>query len=254
MEPALTHRSAPRPSDPRIGRGIGAVGVVLLCLVFFSLGDNPMFTDASNAEILRWVHGHETELYVGGYLEALAMLLNAVVLGALAWRARLAGTARLVVWGLIGASLAIDMVNTGAQYGLAKAVDRGLGDGTLLGLFTFIEQLTFTDGVTWGLVIGVVSVAALRTRTLPRPVCLLGVAVGLVHVLGIPAQLVATQTPEGANGPISTVLLMLWWLAAALSLLIRPGQPADAADHGADGTDGTDGSGTPGRRTAALAG
>jgi len=241
MDTALDDHHA-RTSDPRLGRGIGAVGLVLLCLVFFSLGDNPMFTDASNAEILRWVHGHETDLYVGGYLEALAMMLNAVLLGALAWRARLVGTARLVVYGLIGGSLAIDMVNTGAQYGLAKAVDRGLGDGTLLGLFTFIEQLTFTDGVTWGVVIGIVSIAALRTRTLPRPVCWLGILVAVIHVVGIPAQLVATQTPEGVNGPISTIGLMLWWLATALTLLVRPGRPAGAGEV------------ATGRRAAALAG
>lgn len=226
--PVLADHSTARSSDPRIGRAAGAIGVVLLLLVVFTIDGGPMFTDASNAEIVRWVHGHETGLYVSAYLEGLAMFLNAALLGLLLWRARVVGTMAAIAYGLIGASLAIDMVNVGAQYALGKGVDRGLGDGTLLGLFTFVEQLTFTDGALWGLAIAIASIASLRARTLPRPICWLGLVVAVLHVFGIPVQLLWTGTAEGGMGPISTTALLLWWLATSLSLLIRPGRTAAA--------------------------
>jgi hypothetical protein len=229
-KPVLTDRTTPRTSDPRLGRAAGALGVVLLLLVVFTIDGGPMFTDASNAEIVRWVHGHETSLYVSGYLEGLAMLLNAAFLGALIWRARVGGTIVAAAYGLIGASVAIDMVNVGAQYALGKGVDRDLGDGAVLGLFSFAEQLTFTDGVTWGLVIAVASIASLRARTLPRPICWLGLVVAGLHLVGIPLQLAWTGTAEGGMGPISTTALLLWWLATSLTLLIRPGRAATIGD------------------------
>lgn len=209
-----------RHADPRVGRAAGAVGVLLLLMVVFTIDGGPWFSDASNAEVVQWVRGHETDLYVAGYLEGLAMLLNAVFLGALLWRARLRGFVMAAAGGLIGASLAIDMVNVGTQYALGKGVERGLDDSALLGLFTFSEQLTFTDGVTWGLVIAVASVAALRTRTLPRPIGWLGLVVTGLHVVGIPIQLALTGTAQGVMGPISTSTLLLWWLATSLTLLI----------------------------------
>lgn len=226
--PVLADHSTARSSDPRIGRAAGAIGVVLLLLVVFTIDGGPMFTDASNAEIVRWVHGHETGLYVSAYLEGLAMFLNAALLGLLLWRTRVVGTMVAIAYGLIGASLAIDMVNVGAQYALGKGVDRGLGDGTLLGLFTFVEQLTFTDAALWGLAIAIASIASLRARTLLRPICWLGLVVAVLHVLGIPVQLLWTGTAEGGMGPISTTALLIWWLATSLSLLIRPGRTAKA--------------------------
>jgi hypothetical protein len=224
FEPDLADHPAARRPDPWIGRAAGGVGIVLLLLVVLTLDGDPMFTGASNAEIVGWAHQHEAGIYLAAYLEGLAMLLNAVLLGALLWRARVGGTLLAIAYGLIGTSLAIDMVNVGAQYALGKAVDRGLGDGALLGLFTFAEQLTFTDGATWGLVIAAASVASLRARTLPRPICWLGLVVAGLHLLGIPIQLVWTGTAEGGMGPISTTALLLWWLATAISLVIRPGR------------------------------
>jgi hypothetical protein len=224
FEPDLADHPAARRPDPWIGRAVGGVGIVLLLLVVLTLDGDPMFTGASNAEIVGWAHQHEAGIYLAAYLEGLAMLLNAVLLGALLWRARVGGTLLAIAYGLIGTSLAIDMVNVGAQYALGKAVDRGLGDGALLGLFTFAEQLTFTDGATWGLVIAAASVASLRARTLPRPICWLGLVVAGLHLLGIPIQLVWTGTAEGGMGPISTTALLLWWLATAISLVIRPGR------------------------------
>jgi hypothetical protein len=234
MDAVREHRDTAREADPRVGRAVGGLGVLLLLMVVLALGGGPMFTDASNAEIVRWVHGHVGELYLQGYLEGLAMLLNAVFLGALLWRARVTGHLRAAAYGLIGASLAIDMVGVSIEYALGKSADRGVGDGTLVGLFGFAEQLTFTDGTTWGLVIGIVSVVSLRRRALVRPVCWLGILVAVLHLVGTPVQLVLNGTPEGVTGPIGTALLLLWWLATSLSLLVRPVPVGASTTGGAD--------------------
>lgn len=214
--------AADRRLDPRTGRLIGAVGLVMLVSILLDLGGGPMFTDASNAEVLRWAHSHVTDLYVGGFVEFVGMLLNGVFLAALAWRARVSGFFLAALWGLIGASLAIDAVGAGAQYALARSAERGAGSDALLAVYDFVEQLTFTDGITWGLVIGIVSVASLRAGTLAAPICWLGLAVAAVHLLGVPVQLALNGTVMGVTGPTGTSLLLIWWLAVALSLLIRP--------------------------------
>lgn len=209
------------------GRLLGAVGMLMLVSVFVDLGGDPMFTDASNTEVLRWVHGHVTDLYVGGFIEFCAMLLNAAFLVGLALRARLSGPLLGVVWGLVGGSLAIDAVNVGSQYALAKSAERGAGSDALLALFSFAEQLTFTDGITWGIVIAIVAAASLRTHTLSAPVCWLGLFVAALHLLGVPVQLAWTGTVAGATGPIGTAVLLVWWLATSLTLLLRPRRAAE---------------------------
>ena len=194
----------------------------------FPGGNDPMFTDATNAEIVRWVHHHATGIYVQGFVEALCMLLNAALLGILLWRAGVRGWARQLGWMMIGVSLAIDMVSTAGLYTLAKLGHRGAPDGVLLGTFSFVEQITFTDGITWGVVIMVVVLASRRARTLPRPVVWLGLLAVAVHLLGVPVQLVLNGTVEGVTGPLSMVTFLLWTLTVSLGLLVRP-QPLSPA-------------------------
>jgi hypothetical protein len=219
----------PAAADParfrRVSRIAGVIGLGVL-VTAFPAGNDPMFTDASNAEILTWVHHHVTGIYVQGFQNAVCMLLNAALLGILLWRSGVRGWARQVGWMMIGTSLAIDMVNTGASYTLAKLADRGAPDGALLAMFSFIEQATFTDGITWGVVILVAAVASLRAGTLPRAVAWVGLVAVVVHLLGQPVQLLLNGTVQGITGPVSMVCFLLWMLSVTLALLIRPGRPA----------------------------
>jgi hypothetical protein len=223
---------APAAADParfrRVSRIAGVIGLGVIVTAFPG-GDDPSFTDASNAEILTWVHHHVTGIYVHGFQNAVCMLLNAALLGILIWRSGVRGWARQVAWMMIGTSLAIDMVNTGASYTLAKLADRGAPDGALLAMFSFVEQATFTDGITWGVVILVAAVASMRARTLPRPVVWVGLVAVAVHLLGIPVQLLLNGTVQGVTGPLSMVCFMLWMLSASLALLIRPGGSVTAS-------------------------
>ena len=232
MTTVLTHPPlTPADADParfrRVSRIAGVIGLGVIVTAFPG-SDDPSFTDASNAEILSWVHHHVTAIYVHGFQNAVCMLLNAALLGILIWRSGVRGWARQVAWMMIGTSLAIDMVNTGASYTLAKLADRGAPDGALLTMFSFVEQATFTDGITWGAVILVAAVASMRARTLPRPVVWVALVAVVVHLLGIPVQLVLNGTVQGITGPLSMICFMLWMLSVSLALLIRPAGPATA--------------------------
>ncbi len=214
---------APNPRTLRIASRIAGVAGLAVVATAFPAGDDPSFTDASNAEIVSWVHQHVTGIYVQGFVGAVCMLLNAILLSVLLWRSGARGWMRQAGWTLIGTSLAIDMVNTGGSYTLAKLADRGASDDALLGVFSFVEQATFTDGITWGAVILIVALASRAARSLPSPVIWIALVTAVVHLVGVPAQLLATGTPQGLSGPISVMAFLLWTLTVSLLLLVRPG-------------------------------
>ncbi len=207
----------------RVSRVAGAVGLVFLVLAIVSQNP-PFYTDVSNARMLAWVQAHPTALYVEGVRTAYMMILMVGFLAALMWRTGVSGPLRSFVWALLGASMAIDMVWSGVYYSLAYAAQHRIGDGAVLAIATLTEQLTFTDGVLWGIAVLAISVVALRTRSLPAPLAWLGVATAVVKVVGPAVQVALTRTSEGVTGPVGTVLLVFWVLATSLTLLIRPGR------------------------------
>ena len=219
------------PTYRRTSRTAGVIGLALLALVFVQTG-GPFFTDASHGEIVGWVRRHPTALYLEGLRTWVMILLVAAFIATLLWRTGRRGLAVPVVYGFLTANLAVDMVWAGAYYGLARAGQMHAPSGGLLTLFAVVQELTFTDGIWFGAALLVVSVLALRTRALPRPIAWLGVLCALVHVLGLPVQLALTGTVEGVSGPVSAVSFVFWVLATTVTLLVRPGrapEPADAA-------------------------
>jgi len=213
----------------RISRLAGVTGLVFLVMAFMSQNP-PFYSDAGNAKILSWVHAHPTALYVEGVRTGVMMVLMVGFLAVLMWRAGVRDPLRSWVWSLLGASMAIDRVWTGLYYALAYADQHAIGDSGVLALATVTEQLTFTDGFLLGFAILVVSVAALRAHSMPAPVAWLGVVLAVAKVVGPPLQVALNQTSEGVTGPVGTVLLVFWVLAASLTLLVRPGLPRADVD------------------------
>lgn len=216
------------PTYRRTSRITGVIGLGLLALVFVQTG-GPFFTDASDTEIVDWVRHHPTALYVEGLRTWLMILLVAGFIAALLWRTGRRGLAVPVVYGFLTANLAVDMVWAGTYYGLARAGQMHASDGGLLTLFAVVQELTFTDGVWFGAALLVVSVLAVRTGTLPRPIAWLGVVCAVVHLLGVPVQLALTGTVEGITGPLSAATFAFWLLATTVTLLVRPGSAPQAA-------------------------
>ena len=146
----------------RVSRATGAAGLAFLVLAFLSQNP-PFYSDAGNGSILHWVQAHPTALYVEGARTAYMMILMVGFLAALVWRTGLRGTLRSGVWALLGASLAIDMVWSGVYYALAYAGQHDIGDSGVLALAYLTEQLTFTDGLLWGIAVLIICVAGLRS-------------------------------------------------------------------------------------------
>ena len=221
------------PQDVRrVSRIAGVTGLVFIVLAFLSRNP-PFYSDAANTKILSWVHAHQTALYVEGQRTALMMVLMAGFLGTLMWRTGLRDPLRSFVWALLGAGMAIDLVWSGVYYGLAFAVHHHVGSSGVLALASLTEQMTFTDGFLWGIAVLVISVACLRTRTLPAPLAWLGIVTAAAKIIGVGAQIALTHTTEGISGPLGTLLLMFWMLAVSLSLVIRPLTSRAAADAAA---------------------
>ena len=61
-----------------------------------------------------------------------------------------------------------------------------------------------------------------RPHALPRPLIWLGVLVGAYDIVSDPIQLVINHSPAGATGPISVVPFLVWILAAAAVMLVKP--------------------------------
>src|SRR3954453_13962303 len=153
-------------SFTRLSRLGGLVGLVLLVVAIPGGGDSPFFTDASHSEIVSWVHRHPTALYVEGLRTPLTMLLVATLTGFLLWRTGRGGTVRLIVVGLLAANLAVDLIWMGFYFALAKAGQMDAPDASVLALFAAAQELTFTDGIAFGIALLIVSWLALRTRSL----------------------------------------------------------------------------------------
>lgn len=212
----------------RLSRGAGLLGLLVLTINIPDQG--PFFSDDSPAQIARWVQTHPTALYVEGLTTGLTMLLVAGLLGVLMWRTGRRGWPAGVVGLLLAANVGVDMVWGGAYYTLAKAGQMHVGDSGILSLFYLAQELTFTDGFLFGIAMVVIFLTVLRTRTLPVPLAWLGLLVGAFHVVATPLQVAISHTVEGATGPASAVLFLVWLLATSLALLISPGRAPRAAD------------------------
>jgi hypothetical protein len=205
----------------RTSRAAGLVGIVFLVLAFLSQNP-PFYSDAASDTMLGWVHAHPSALYVEGVRTAYMMILMVGFLAVLTWRTGLRGPLRSGVWALLGASLAIDMVWSGVYYALAYAGQHHVGDSGVLALAYLTEQLTFTDGLLWGIAVLIICVAGLRGRTMAGPVASLGIVTAVAKVVGPAVQVVLTHTSEGVTGPVGTALLVFWMLAISVTLLVRP--------------------------------
>ena len=199
----------------------GLGGVAFVVSAFVTLG-GPFFSDDTNKQIVAWVHAHPTEIAVEGLQIGVQMCLVALLLARLAWLSGDHGALRTIALGAIVADVGVAWVEVGMYFGLADAGQRGGGDAAVLALFSAVRQMTFCDGFLFGASVLVACVLCLRASALPRPVAWLGIVLGVFKLVELPVQLAATGTPDGVTGPTGTVLLLVWLLAASVTLLARP--------------------------------
>jgi hypothetical protein len=220
---------------PLLARITGAAGIAFVVAAFLpgSLG-GPQFDDTlTTPGLLSWVHAHVGSLPAQGFLGALQSTVMVLILIVLSVLCRTRGLATRVVTVALGGMLAVEWIDAAVSFALADAAGRASSDSGIVALFSLSKTMTFADGFVFGLALLMISLAALRTRTLPAPLSWLGVVCAVLHLIGLPVQLAINARPDGVTGPIGTVVLLVWALALSLVLLLRPrrvavGEPVPA--------------------------
>lgn len=207
-----------------LGRLAGAAGAayVVLALAPGSLGGPQYGSSMSTPQILTWVSQHAGGFPVTGFIGALSASVLAVFVLLLLTAARGRGLLRSVAVSSAGALLAIDWVAAGIYYALADAAGRQQATGGVVALFSLTRSMTYADGFVAGLAIVALSLLQSGPRALPRPLTWLGVLTGVYYIVSDPIQLAINHSPAGATGPIGVILFLVWVLAVAAVMLIKP--------------------------------
>jgi hypothetical protein len=207
-----------------LGRLAGIAGVVFVVLALApgSLGGPEYGSSMSTPQILAWITQHSGNFAVTGFIGGLSASVLALFVLLLLAVARGRGLLASIVVSSAGALMAIDWVGTGIYYALADAAGRQQASGGIVALFSLNASMTYVDGFVAGLAILALSLLQLGPQALPRPLIWLGVLVGVFQIASGPVQLAISHSPAGATGPIGVVLVLVWILAVAAVMLIKP--------------------------------
>jgi hypothetical protein len=202
--------------------GVAGAAYVVLALAPGSLGGPQYGSSMSTPQILAWVTQHTGSFPVTGFTGGLSTSVFALFLLLLLAVARGRGLLSSIVVSAAAALMAIDWVATGVYYALADAAGRQQATGGIVALFSLNNSMTYVDGFVAGLAILALSLLQFGPHALPRPLIWLGALAGTYHIVSGPIQLAVSHSPAGATGPIGVVLLLLWVLAVAAVMLIKP--------------------------------
>jgi hypothetical protein len=207
-----------------LGRLAGVAGAVFVVLALApgSLGGPQYGTSMSTPQILTWIGQHTGSFPVTGFIGGLSASVLALFVLLLLSAARGRGLLRSVVVSSVGALMAIDWVAAGIYYALADAAGRQQATGGIVALFSLTRAMTYTDGFVAGLAILALSLLQFRPHALPRPLTCLGVLTGVYYIVSDPIQLAINHSPAGATGPIGIILFLVWVLAVAAVMLVKP--------------------------------
>jgi hypothetical protein len=201
----------------------GVVGTVTLIGSFF-LNPSPPAT-LTTAQLVDWAVQHHTTIVLGSWLQGIGSLLSVLFVLALV---HLAGaTHRFAGWATLLAGAAILLVSlVEVTFYLSAAEAAVTGDvvtGTISNALIKAVQHVFLIAPALLLPLGVV---LLGSRLLPRALAYLALALGaILQALGLVGLF-------GVLQPVIDVLLIvqgLWFLAAAVALLVRPMPTSDAS-------------------------
>lgn len=206
-----------------VARIAGLLGIVIVAVNFLpgSLG-GPLFDNVSAPQILDWARHSGATITLDGFIAGVSASMVAAFVIALVVATAGRGLLAILAIASAAAFMAIDWAHAGVYFALADAGRRVGADAGVVALFSLTKAMTFADGFVFGLAVLAVSLAAMRSRTLPAPVVGLGLLVGGYHLVAIPIQLSINGSAGGLTGPVSVVTSLLWVLATSVILLIKP--------------------------------
>ena len=210
--------TAHAPGRPQLvlAAACGIVGTVTL-IGSFVINPAPP-AGLSNGQLAEWAVQHHTTIVLGGWLQGIGSLLTVLFALALVHLAgathRFAGWATLLAGGTI---LLVSLVEITFYLAAAEAVVTGdVATGTMSNALIKAVQHVFLIAPALLVPLGAVLVGS---RVLPRPFGYLAVVLGAVlQALGLVGLF-------GVLQPLVDILLVvqgLWFVAAAIALLVRP--------------------------------
>ena len=223
---------------PLLARLAGLAGIAYVGLAFSPVGlGGPYYGEISTPQILDWVKHNGGAINLDGFVGALGSTVLALFVLLLISVVGRRGLLATIGWSSMAAFMGVNWVHAGVNYALADAGQRAQADAGIVALFSLAKTLTFADGFVFGMAAIAVCALALRSSSLPWPLAWLGFIVGGTYLVSTPIQLAINQSAGGITGPIGVVLGLLWILAVAVVLLIKPvwgGQPQPAVSAAAN--------------------
>jgi hypothetical protein len=206
-----------------IARLAGVCGLVFVAFAFApgSVG-GPLFDNISSQQIVDWVRHNGASIsfssFTGGVSASVVTIFLILLVRITAGR----GVLAVIAVASAASFMAIDWVHAGVFYAMADAGQRGQSEAGVVALFSLAKMITFADGFVIGMAVVAISVLAMLSRTLPRPIVWLGFVMGAYHIVETPIQLALNGRASGVTGPVDVVISLVWVLAVALVLIIRP--------------------------------
>jgi hypothetical protein len=209
---------------PLIGRLAGMVLLVALISGFVDPAqtNSQLFAKLSAGQIVAWAAHNGPGISLTGFIDGLQNSLITIAVVLLIRLLRGEGLLAAGAYVSAGAFMAIGWMKAGVVWGLAETAVQGGSDAGVAALFNLVHAMTFTDGFCFAIALGCLSALILVTRLLPGALAWLGLAVGLVHLLALPVQLLLSGTEGGITGPISVVFALTWMAVTCVLLLVKP--------------------------------
>jgi len=202
--------------------GIAGVAFVAISLAPGNLGGPIFDNNISTPQIVDWVKNNGGGISADGFVGAVGASIITLFLVLLVRVTGGSGVVAVISLSSAAAFMAIDWVHAGIYYAMADAGQRGQADAGIAALFSLAKMMTFADGFVIGIAVVAISLLAMLSRTLPRPLVWLGFVMGGFHLVETPIQLAINHRANGVTGPIDVLISLIWVGAVALVLLIKP--------------------------------
>jgi hypothetical protein len=210
--------------EPRqlIGRLAGLAAIAFFLPALLPSDGTKFFSNLSSQQIVDWVAQDRRAISIQAFGQGFGSTVFALFIVLLVVHLRGRGILATLAYISAGAMMAVNWTGASVQYALVDAAPRAGSNSSVVTLFSLAKTMALSDGYFVAIAAVAVSVLALRSRSLPAPICWLGVVVGGYHLVETPIQLALTGTATGVTGPIGVVIGLLWLVVVGVTLVIKP--------------------------------
>jgi len=208
--------------QPLIGRLAGLAAIAFFLPALLPGDGSKFFSNVSTQQIVDWVAQNGRAISIQAFGQGFGSTVFALFIVLLVVHLRGRGILATLAYISAGAMMAVNWTGASMQFALVDAAQRTGSDSGVVALFSVAKTMALSDGYFVAIPAVAVSVLALRSRSLPAPICWLGLLVGGYHFVEIPIQLALTGTATGVTGPIGVVIGLLWLLFVGVTLVIKP--------------------------------